>query len=360
MVVDTNARFPLSQHIFRTHYSGGGTYSQETGTGYTPEMLKRAYCVNGAYTGKGVKIAIVAAFDNLALQENMQMFCQEFNLPDVRISVHYPDGRNENAVREWIVESSLDTQWAHAFAPDAEIYTVFSQNAEVKTLLSAAEYAADELRADVVCMSFGTEESSQDASLAEFMCKKKCIFTSSSGDVGGKVSFPSTSPCCISVGGTNLVVGTSGQRVSETAWRGGGGGASDVFEIAPYQGRFFDIYGMTDGKRATPDVALCAGFEPGAAVYTSQLGGWTTVGGTSFSNACFAGICACIRERYPEITTSVDVLSFLYGKAGTTGYEMPQYNFNDIVLGKSGSFYAERGWDFATGLGSPVLCRLLL
>ncbi len=360
MFFQTDARFPLSQHTFRPHYNGGEVFSQTALRGYTPALLKRAYSYNGAYTGKGVKIAIIAAFDNVALQENMETFCREFDLPIPEIAVYYHGTRADNTTREWIVESSLDTQWAHAFAPDAELCVVFSENAEVENLLSAAEYASDELGADVVSMSFGTEESGRDEMLSSFMGQRNCVFTASSGDVGGVTSFPSTSPFCVSVGGTNLTLGTSGRRVSETAWSDGGGGVSDIFEIPAYQGRFFNIYGMTGGKRGTPDVAMSANFSPGAAVYALQLGGWTTVGGTSFSNACFAGICACLKQAHPEIVTGTDMLSFLYGKAGTSGYEMPQYNFYDITIGRSGRYYAERGWDFATGLGSPVLRQLLL
>lgn len=355
----TYARFPLSEHSFRTHFDGGENFYENIISGYTPEMLRRAYSFFGSFTGKGVKIAVVAALDNVAIVENMRMFCDRFSLPMPQMSVHYPDTRAENTSREWLVESSLDTQWAHVFAPQAEIYVVFAKSAAVSDLLSAARYAAQEISADVVSMSFGTEESGIDEEMSDFFGKNDSIFVASSGDVGGRVSFPSSSPDCISVGGTNLTAGSDGKRILETAWINGGGGMSDIFAIPPWQGRFFNIYGMTDGMRGCPDVALMANTNPGAATYVSQLGGFTTVGGTSLAAACFAGICACIKQRNPQIKTSADMLTFLYSKAGTNGYEMPQYNFNDITLGKSGAFYAKDGWDFATGLGSPVINTLL-
>lgn len=352
-----DARFPLSEHIFRPHYSAGVAFSETENAGYTPEMLRRAYSFDGENTGRGMKIAIIAAFDNEGIVQNMNVFCERFGLPKPKISLYYPDGKGTGTSRNWIVESSLDTQWVHVFAPDAEILVVFSYDASVKALLSAARYAFSELYADVVSMSFGTEESAKDKGLADFMSEGG-IFVSSSGDVGGRVSFPSSSPHCISVGGTDLVLGSFSRRLLETAWHDGGAGASDVFDILPYQARFFNIYAMSQGKRSTPDLALSASFSPGAAVYVSELGGWTTVGGTSLSTACFAGVCACIKGKNPQISTSLDMLSYLYGKAGTTGYAIPQYSFNDITLGRSGDFYAQRGWDFCTGLGSPVIIRL--
>lgn len=354
-----SAKFPLSRHKARTHFEGQGGFDGEVKGGYTPKDLRHAYSYNPSFSGKGVKIAIISAFDNIGIEQNLEAFCEEFSLPKADVSVYYPDGRAENTSREWLTESSLDTQWSHVFAPDSELLAVFSKDSDISSLMSASEYAQKELSADIICMCFGTQETSLDKGLSDFM-KDGGIFLSSSGDTGGVVSFPSTSPFCIGVGGSNLSLSPSGKRISETAWKNGGGGRSDIFDIPPYQGRFFNIYGMTDGKRGTPDVAMSANYSPGVPVYVSQLGGWTNVGGTSLACACFAGVCACIKERHPDIKTSADMLSFIYNKAGSDGYALPQYDFNDITVGRSGNNYAERGWDFATGLGSPVTSRLVL
>ena len=353
------ARFPLSQHMFFPHFEVKDTFETNVTGGYTPDELKRAYSYDNGADGKGVRVAVISALDNEALNNNLSVFSKTYNLPQTEIRTFYPYGRSENISRQWLIESSLDTQWIHAFAPSSDIVAVFSPTANVKSLLMCAEYAAEQLNCDIVCMCFGTQESVADTELAELMGGKG-IFVASSGDSGGKVSFPSNSPYCISVGGTNLSLSSvTGRRISETAWKNGGGGKSDVFEIPPYQGRFFNIYGMADGMRGTPDVSLMANYSPGAPVYVSQLGGWTNVGGTSLSAACFSGICACIKEKHPEITKSSDMLSFLYSKAGGDGYSLPQYNFYDITIGKSGDNYAMQGWDFATGLGSPVIHRLV-
>ena len=359
MKLINEAKFPLSFHAFRTHFNGGDVFSQDFHSGYTPDVMRKAYSYNGKFSGEGVKIAIVSAFDNEAIEQNVTVFSQRFSLPVPKISVYYPDGKGQSTSREWLVESSLDTQWAHVFAPKAELMVVFSKNASVENLLSAAEYAKSTLSADVICMCFGTDESASDRELS-LIFEDGGIFVSSSGDVGGRVSFPSSSPYCVSVGGTDLSLSPSGRRQQETAWKDGGGGASRVFEIPAFQGRFFNIFGMADGMRGTPDVSMSASFSPGVPVFVSQLGGWTNVGGTSLACACFSGVCAGIKERHPEIETSTDVLSFLYSKAGGDGYVFPQYDFHDITVGKSGDNFAGKGWDFATGLGSPVISQILI
>lgn len=358
MKCENFARFPLSKHFFRTHYSGGESFDEITFSGYTPDMLKKAYSFLPDVDAVGMKICVVCAFDNIGIVENMKVFCESFSLLMPEMSLYYPQGKPKTETRTWLLESSLDTQWACVFAPRAEMCVVFAKDNMVENLLAAAEFSAKELSADVVSMSFGTEESGVDEKLARFMSEYNCIFTASSGDVGGKTSFPSTSPYCVSVGGSDIVLDSSGKRILETAWINGGGGKSDIFEISPWQARFYNIYGMTEGKRGTPDVAMTANESPGAAVYVSQLGGWTTVGGTSLAAACFSGICACIKKRNPKIKSTADMLYYLYGKAGVTGYDEPQYNFHDITFGTSGEFFAQEGWDFTTGLGSPVISQL--
>lgn len=357
---DSRARFPLSEHIFRTHFMSGTEFTSQRQPGYTPAQLKGAYSYDSAFSGEGIKIAIVAAYDNAGIEEGMRVFCDEFDLPYPEISVYYPQGRAETVTDSWLTESSLDTQWAHAFAPSASLSVVFAKDETVENMLLAAKYASRELACDVVSMSFGTDESAKDKELAVFMSESESIFVASSGDTGGVVSFPSTSPDCISVGGSTLELTQGGRRTDERAWYGTGGGKSNIFEIPEWQGRFYNIYGEASAMRATPDVAMSASTKNGACVFVPSLGGWTTVGGTSLSAACFAGVCALIKQSRPDIETSRDMLFYLYGRAGNVSYSIPQYYFYDITTGMSGNFRASVGWDFASGLGSPVIRQLLL
>ncbi len=343
---------------FRTHFEGE-TNARTAPQGYTPYQMRRAYSYSADFTGNSKKIAIICAFDNVAIKENMRIFCNEFSLPLPTMNIYYPFGRTEATDNGWRIESSLDTQWAHVFAPNAEIDAVFSPSSGTDELLRCARYASNELSADVVNMSFGRDEGENDRQLSAFLEYSNSIFVSSSGDVGGRVSFPSSSPFCISVGGTKLSLGTNANRLEEIAWQNGGGGPSKVFEIPNWQGRFYNIFGMSDGKRSTPDVAMNASFINGIPVYDIESGGWLALGGTSLACACFSGICACLCEANESIKTSRDALVYLYEKAGTDGYDEIRRNFYDVTLGSNGAYKAKKGYDFCTGLGAPNISLLL-
>ena len=107
---------------------------------------------------------------------------------------------------------------------------------------------------------------------------------------------------------------------------------------------------MTKGKRGTPDVCFYSGTSHGAAVCVN--GKWKTAGGTSLACACISGICGCIAKKNSDILQQ-GICNYFYEQAGKYGYDVPQYMFYDVILGKSGKFYAEKGWDFCTGLGLP-------
>jgi hypothetical protein len=52
-------------------------------------------------------------------------------------------------------------------------------------------------------------------------------------------------------------------------------------------------------------------------------------------------------------------LSDLYSDAAGAPYSTPYIsNFRDITSGTAGNFSAGPGWDFVTGLGSPLLNSL--
>ncbi len=357
----TCARKPLLDNSAFPHSRWNGGFTSQRMFGYTPLMLKTAYGYSSGYTGKNVHIAVVCALDNVAIQESFDTFCEEFNLKKTVLSVYHPFGRAQTTSQNWLIESSIDTQWAHVFAPDADISVVFTPTADIGILTRAALYACNELNPDIICMCFGKPESADLSSANDIFHEKNCIFVSSSGDEGGIVFYPSSSPNVICVGGSNLSLSpTSYSRINEFAWQYSGAGASRVFPIPEWQKRFSPINEYASGMRAVPDISLCADNMPGCSCCVTSLGGWTTVGGTSLSAACFSGICACIRERHPEITTSAGLLSFLYSAAGGTDYNPDNSCYYDIIFGKSGKYQAQKGWDFATGLGSVVIKQLLL
>lgn len=187
-------------------------------------------------------------------------------------------------------------------------------------------------------------------------------------------SWPASSPYVTSVGATRFVGQKAGNEEMASDQFGSGGGFSDMFKQTPnakWQIEAVQQYvnnppndphyppkGSFDPNgRATPDVsALGEGYQ----VYTE--GRVQPVGGTSASAPAFAGIVALINDaRAQEKKPAMGFLNpFLYGNADC---------FTDVVKGTNAigrgtgpiayGFNATKGWDPATGLGTPIFSKLL-
>jgi len=86
----------------------------------------------------------------------------------------------------------------------------------------------------------------------------------------------------------------------------------------------------------------------GVAVYDSTkysgYVGWLMIGGTSVSSPCVAGVTNLSAHNYAS--TSAE-LTHVYNFLGTS-------SFRDIISGAAGANKAKKGWDFCTGVGSPL------
>ena len=354
-------KFPVKTNTAHPHHTCSYLYTQSYSKGITPKMLKSAYSFTPVQNTASTSIAVISAFDNPEIIDSMKCFCETFSLNVPEMELHYPLGKSAVASRRWVTESCLDTQWAHVFSPFSKIHTVLSIDDDINNLLECAVFASNELKADIICMCFGLKEITGFSKYIDTFVNISGIFVASSGDTGGIPSFPSTLPFCVSVGGTKLDFTKDKTRMSEeTAWGSGGGGSSILFDIPCFQEIFVPINQMSQSKRAIPDLSFFAYGKENCAVCTNGSGSFTTVGGTSLSCACMSGILSLIKTQLPNLNTSTKMLSYLYSKAGLTKYTSPQYNFNDIRVGKSGGFFAKDGWDFCTGLGSPVIKQLLI
>ena len=153
------------------------------------------------------------------------------------------------------------------------------------------------------------------------------------------MSWPSTSPNVVSVGGTSISRDpTSGNFLQEGTWQSTGGGPS-VYETRPtYQ---IGIKGIVSSQRGTPDVAADANPSTGVWVYASPY--WYIVGGTSVATPVWAGIVNAAGHLYPSSTE----FTVLYSAQGTM-------DIRTGTCGPSQGYSANPGWDYCTGLGSPL------
>jgi subtilase family serine protease len=249
----------------------------------------------------------------------------------------------------WEIEINLDVQWVHAIAPYAHIVLVEANSSNSNDLMAGVNYARRV--ATVVSMSWGGGESRYEAYSDGTFETYGVTFLASSGDTGGQVEWPSSSPYVISVGGTNLASsnGHLAQPVVETAWSGTGGGCS-LYEAKP---AFQSGLVANCAHRGVPDVAMNGGNTSAVAVYVSGQGGWYGVYGTSLAVQLYAGFIATVNGMRGRPLTSAlsDVYAAAAGAPTSSGYLS---DFRDITSGTAGSFSAGAGWDFTTGLGSPL------
>jgi hypothetical protein len=350
----------------------GGAAPLATGgpTGTSPSQIRHAYGIDQitfsggtvAGDGSGTTIAIVDAYDDPNIANDLHQFDARFGLPDPSFSkvneyggttLPSPDG-------SWIGEIALDVEWAHAVAPGAAILLVEANSNGDGDLFQAVRYAAGAPGVVAVSMSWaGGEsggESGNDASTFVTPPGHQGVtFLASSGDSGAPALYPSASLNVISVGGTTLSLNGSGNISAESAWSGSGGGIS-AYEVQP--GYQQGVVTQTSSKRATPDVAYDANPATGFPVYDSYNNGtaapWVQYGGTSDAAPQWAALVAIADQGRALVGAGS-----LDGPTQTLPalYQMPASYFHDITTGTttgSPNYSAGPGYDLATGRGTPV------
>lgn len=375
---------------------------------YRPQELYRAYDVNkvlnAGFTGKGQTIVIVDADGSPTIKHDLHTFDAGFGLPDPpSFRVLAPLGPTmfnplDPAMVFWAYETSLDVEWAHALAPDANIVLLVCPDGdpysplEMKNLLKLEQYALRNHLGSIISQSWGITENTfflelQDGLLDQCnqfyrqAAQQHVTVFAASGDTGSTgfttvpeivypfptVFFPASSPWVTAVGGTTLHTDTQGSYQSEQVWnnpplRGAsGGGISQYFAEPDYQRSLpAASQALLQNHRGLPDVAYDADFQTGVLIYTSfLLPGYIPIGGTSAAAPQWAGMIADANQMAGR------PLGFLNGALYRIGASASYTRvFHDIVKGNNGydgipGYSATTGWDPTTGWGTPRVGELL-
>jgi subtilase family serine protease len=319
--------------------------------GYSPAQIKAAY--NLPADGGANKTVAIIAPKHPNVESDLSTFSQMFNLPDCTQSngcLIIVDKSTKYA-QSGAGETSMDTQWVHAIAPQAKILLVEIGSVQVsggtalvtKDMIDAINYVESQSGVGVLSMSFG--DYNDDPTNCSLFTSANIVRFASSGDGGHGLGFPAICQQVTSVGGTTLKM--NGNSVaSETVWgtgsRGTGGGLSKTLQEPSYQSSY--SVPQANGMRATPDVSAVADPATGATVIV--FGASQVYGGTSLSAPIWAGIAALSSSQVNN--------DLLYNNAKNS---YSTY-FRDITSGGNGScgYYctAQKGYDYTTGLGSPI------
>jgi subtilase family serine protease len=293
--------------------------------------------------GSGV-IVIVDAYDYPSAAADLATFSSTFGLPAPNFSVQYASGRkpSNGCSSGWNGEESLDIEWAHAMAPNAQIVLMEASSASNSALYQAVTAANSYIAAHggkgEVSMSWGGSETSSETSSDHYFTQSGVVYFASAGDSPG-VIYPSSSVNVVSAGGTQ-VNRSGGNYTNQTAWSDGGGGASKYESRPSFQNGVESIVGS---KRGTPDFSFDSSGGSPVAVYNSNCyGGWLEVYGTSVASPSLAGIT----NNAGHFSTSSNAENtVIYSNLGNTS------DFTDITSGSCGTHSATTGWDFCTGVG---------
>jgi subtilase family serine protease len=337
---------------------------------YQAFQLQRAYNLAPLFSrgieGRGETIVIVDAFGSPSIGSDLQTFDAQMGLPNppsFRVitpegpitttpsnctSTYTPNGPDEcSDYYGWTDETSLDVEWSHVMAPQANILLVETPMTETEgiygfpQIVAAENYVVDHHLGDVITQSFGAAETTFTNPGQIYSLRSAYInaaehgvtVLAASGDQGSTddfcsptngcadpdnvfccfstrtIDWPSSDPLVTAVGGTQLHLNAQGNRTAPDSvwddlsstvgvpgpvytWGASGGGHSTVFSRPFFQDGVAGIFG---GSRSTPDIAMSAAVNGAVDFYDSTdpaVAGWGIVGGTSEASPLFSGVVA--------------------------------------------------------------------
>jgi subtilase family serine protease len=390
---------------------------------YSPNQYQKAYDMLPLYdqglTGKGKTILIVDSFGSPTIHGDLKVFDQQFDLPDPpSLNVIQPAGpvpsfdpTNSDMVG-WAEETTLDVEYAHAMAPGANIVLAETPVAETEgvtglpEMIQSENYAINHHMADVITQSFGATEATFPNARSILNLRSayfnalahRVTVLAASGDAGPTDytlnlsdlfpfrvnSWPSSDPLVTSVGGTQLHLDATGNRTApDNVWNdtfdgnvvgdtpspaASGGGRSAVFARPFYQN---GVASETGRSRGTPDISMSAAVNGAAVVYLGFPGvtaGYHLIGGTSEASPLLSGVVAVADQAAHRDLGLLNPTLYGLGDRGPSGIDdvvggdtTVQFTNTDLFGGTHTvkGFKADRGYDLATGLGTPDGYRLV-
>lgn len=364
----------------------------------TSAKLAAAYQVNRLqqqnFMGQGMTIG-VAEFGDPFDPRDVAAYaaCAGVGAPNIKtidVDGHLAPGAGQG-------EAALDLEMITGLAPRAQILdyqSALDNTSFAQALVDVFNRVAADHKVQVLSVSYGTGEASfsvseQNAvnrSLRNLAAEGISVFISS-GDCAAfanrmthiaMVSFPASAPYAIAVGGTHLQVNDSNKRTSEDVWNGAdsalicsnewgsGGGVSQnndfkrpAWQTGPGTRNHYDgasslvvtinliPVSAPNGLRQVPDVAAAA--YPNISVY--YQGNWYDFGGTSAAAPMFAAgvllVDQALQQNGRSLLGGVPTFYTLANHPGTF------HPYTDITRGNNLFYPATKGWDYATGWGSP-------
>lgn len=380
---------------------------------YQPSQLRAAYHLPALYakgiTGKGQTIVIVDSFGSPTIKSDLAAFDKAFGIaaPPAFTIIH-PEGKipafNGSAdMAGWASETTLDVEYAHAFAPGAKILLVETPVSETEgvagfpQIVKAEEYVLAHYKVGVISQSFSaTEETFKNyAQLAPLRAaytdasKHHVTVLAASGDAGATdfnsvssttyytrrvTSWPDSDPLVTAVGGTQLK--QSGSSYTSVAWNdtanagweaystgsaasrvptASGGGTSEFFARPSWQN---SVKAITGARRGVPDISMSAACNGSVTIYSSFQGaGWSLICGTSEATPEFAAIVALADQVAGHPLGLINPKLYTLLARHAPGLVDVTSGNNTVSFYQPGlktvtGYSARKGYDLVTGVGT--------
>lgn len=320
--------------------------------GYGPDQLQSAYRLPSATRGKDQTVAIVDAYDNPSVEQELGRYRLHYHLPACSTDNGCflklnQEGQQKNypAVdKSWGVEEDLDVEMVSAICPNCRI-VLLEANSDAVHDLSATEHTAAGTGAHVISNSwtcdpfvrYGCVISESDFAYPGI------VITAAAGDSGFNSgdSYPAAFGSVVAVGGTALQRAPSSQRGwSETVWDGTGSGCTTQSK-PPWQ------RDVRCQFRTANDVAAAAGL-PGVAVFSMSEGGWVALLGTSVSTQIIAAVYGLAGNA-----ARVQAARSLYANEKSGLFDVTSGSNGDCSPFPAYWCTAKKGYDGPSGTGTP-------
>ena len=304
---------------------------------YDPQDVYKIYNLNAAYglnyRGQGQTVVIVDAYGSPTITADATLFSSIYHLPaptsDSLVVYNPTPVTTTNA--GWAGETTLDVEWAHAIAPEANIALVATASNYDDDLQGGVVYAITHQLGNVISNSYGEPESESDPAtmmtwdrineLAASLGISVHYATGDDGDYAAAIGYtdvssPSDSPYATAIGGTSVAFSPIDNSVVQTGWGnnitrldyktgviadpplsegflyGAGGGVSTFFAKPGYQA------GLSGPGRHLPDVSAIADPYTGVEIIETIDGqeDYEAIGGTSLATPVFSAMWALITQ----------------------------------------------------------------
>lgn len=305
-------------------------------------------------------------------------------------------------------EQDLDVQSTHSIAPNGAIHYYGAASCYDVDLTKQLQLAVDQHKVSTISMSFGSPsdagmtaatKAAWDRPLRQAALTGISAFASTGdgGDnsftQGGKatVSYPSSNAYLTAVGGTTVGMRKDGSFATVTGWEsrfflqpninvakftdetraiatqqgdysGGGGGLSSTWAQPTWQ---HGVVKSSSTRRAVPDISAIADPETGFRIRTTDAGKavYESFGGTSLASPVVAALVGIAKATNKATIGNVAQKLYSLGTA-ISDVNAPSksgivVDFNEtqaLIAGddaKPQSLVSGKGWDSATGLGTP-------